>query len=49
MSKKLNKDTPEINSVDADLKDVLEDIARTEKGKGSLAEKIALTTLDKYK
>lgn len=27
----------------------LEDIARTEKGKGSLAEKIALTTLDKYK
>ena len=31
MSKKLNKDTPEINSVDADLKDVLEDVTGVKK------------------
>jgi len=29
--KKLNKDTPEINSVDADLKDVLEDVTGVQK------------------
>ena len=31
MAKKLNKDTPEINSVDADLKDVLEDVTGVKK------------------
>ena len=31
MAKKLNKDTPEINSVDADLKDVLEEVTGVKK------------------
>jgi len=31
MAKKLNKDTPEINSVDADLRDVLEDVTGVKK------------------